>query len=87
MNTDILASLSKIGDGNLVPFSDTNNGMVEDWLFTLMPKVDVTLYGGIPLSGRATQIYGDPNVGKSTFVMNMISIAQKMGIIVIYYDV
>lgn len=84
----IIASLSQqIGDKSLVPFSDTDNGNVYDWLITGLPQVDATLHGGIPLSGRFTQIYGDPNVGKSTFVMNEISIGQRVNLIAIYFDV
>lgn len=84
---DIFASLSGLGDGRLVPFSDTEQAMVKDWIPTLMPEVDKALNGGIPLSGKVSQMFGDAGVGKSTFVMNLLAIAQRMGIIPIYFDV
>lgn len=84
---DIFASLSGLGDGRLVPFSDTEQAMVKDWIPTLMPEVDKALNGGIPLSGKVSQMFGEPSTGKTTFVLNILAIAQRMGIIPIYFDV
>ena len=87
MKTDeIFASLIK-DDKTLTTFSDTSQGIIFDKLPTLIPSVDSVMMGGIPLSGRSTEIFGDPNIGKSTLVANLISTAQRMGIITVYFDV
>lgn len=83
---DIISSVFQ-DDSQMVAFSDTSLGSIKDWLPTLVPSLDAVLTGGIPLSGRLTEIFGEASVGKSTLVMNLLRIAQKFGIIVIYFDV
>ncbi|QHJ76121.1 MAG: hypothetical protein [Bacteriophage sp.] len=83
---DLIASLIK-DDDQMVTFNNTDIADIEDWLPTLIPGIDAGLTGGVPLSGRATEIFGDPSVGKSTLVMNLIHIAQLFNITVIYFDV
>ena len=85
INKELFASLAN-DNKNLVPFSDTEDGNVLDWLPTLSPQVDATMMGGIPLSGKATEIFGSPSVGKSTVVAELLKNAQKLGLAVIYFD-
>lgn len=85
-NKDLFASLVK-DDDRLVAFSDTSAGEVTDWLPTLLPQVDATMMGGFPLSGRVTEVYGQPSVGKSTLTDAAMSVAQKIGVLVILFDV
>ena len=87
LNDNIFASLVKDSDNQLVTYSDTSQGEILDYIPTLIPSVDAVMLGGLPLSGRATEIFGDPNVGKSTLVANLIYTGQKMGIVPVYFDV
>lgn len=82
---DIFASFNTI-DKDLVPYSESDVGLVKDWGVTLIPSVDKVMINGIPISDRVTEIYGQSSTGKSTFVANLISKLQKQGAIVIYFD-
>ena len=83
---NIMGSLSTEME-DMVAFENTDAGMVLDWLPTMVPSLDSVLMGGLPLSGRVTEVFGEPSVGKSTFVMRLIATAQKLGIFPVYYDV
>lgn len=64
LNEGIFASLVN-ENKNITTFEDTDAALVKDWLPTLIPSVDSVLLGGFPLSGRVTEIFGQPSVGKS----------------------
>lgn len=87
IDTDVLASLIEGADKEMVPFSKTNQAETFDYLPSLIPEVDYVFLGGIPLSGKITGLFGRPEVGKSTLAANLIAIAQKLNITVVYYDV
>lgn len=82
---DILASLNT--DDNIEVFKNTDEGEVKDWIPTLIPKFDYNLIGGIPASGQVSEVFGKPSSGKSTLTGLLIRNAQRMGIIIVYYDV
>jgi len=84
-NNDLIASLVK-EDSRFETFADTDVAETKDWLPTLVPAIDNVMLGGIPLTGRITEVFGEPSVGKSTMVGNLIGVAQHMGIIPIYFD-
>lgn len=50
------------------------------------PKIDLALGGGLP-SGKLIEIYGPPDVGKSTLAFSIMSQAAKMGFLCAYMDV
>ena len=87
IDADVLASLIEGADKEMVPFSKTNQAETFDYLPSLIPEVDYVFLGGIPLSGKITGLFGRPEVGKSTLAANLIAIAQKLNITVVYYDV
>ncbi|MBT9670521.1 hypothetical protein GPK34_00520 [Secundilactobacillus kimchicus] len=86
INTELFASLASNTDQAIV-FSDSDESAVRDWLPTLIPGLDSVMLGGIPLSGRVTEIYGDPSIGKSTFVGQVMATAQHLGVIPVMFDV
>lgn len=83
--SDLVGSLVKEEDG-FETYADTKQGGVYNRLPTLIPSVDFVMMGGIPMSGRSTEIYGEPNVGKSTFMGNLLKTAQRMNIMPFYFD-
>jgi len=91
-NTDITSLGSLFGDlakedDALATFSDNDLGETKDWVPTLIPILDKNLVAGIPASGEISEMYGAPSSGKSTFAGLIMSNAQKMGIIPVYFDV
>ena len=62
--TDILGELNK-DNSNLVAFSETSNGEINDWIPTLIPVFDYNLVGGIPASGQVSELVGKPSSGKA----------------------
>lgn len=87
LNDGLFASLVD-NDKNAVAFSDTDEALVKDWLPTLIPQVDSVMLGGFPMSGRVTEIFGEPSVGKSTLTHSALAIAQRTGNVVpVIYDI
>lgn len=87
LNDSLFASLVN-NDEDAVAFSDTDAALVKDWLPTLIPGVDATMLGGFPMSGRVTEVYGNPSSGKSTLTHTALAIAQKTGnVIPVIYDI
>lgn len=82
---DIIGALNK--ETNLTSFSETDDGEIKDWIPTLIPVFDANLEGGIPASGQVSEIFGPPSSGKSTAAGMIIKNAQKMGVVIVYYDV
>lgn len=67
------------------PMGDTKYGMVQDLLPTFIPPLDKLLGGGIPF-GKITEIYAPKYAGKSTFVSYLTSVANHLGVNVLYID-
>lgn len=84
--TDILGELNK-DNSNLVAFSETSNGEINDWIPTLIPVFDYNLVGGIPASGQVSELVGKPSTGKTTATAAFMKSAIKMGAAIIYFDV
>ena len=82
--SNILGELNK--DPKLTTFSQTSDGEIKDWIPTLIPVFDHNMIGGIPASGRVSQVFGAASVGKSTFTGTIIKNAIKMGMVVVYFD-
>lgn len=82
--SDIFADLSK--DYGLALYSDSDYGVIKDRLPTLIPSIDATLNGGLPLS-RLTELFGSESVGKSVSCMAFTRGAQVLGMIPIVFDV
>lgn len=84
--TDLIGELNKTND-RLTTFNQTKEGEVEDWIPTLIPVFDKNMIGGIPASGRVSQVMGKSSSGKSTFSGTIIKNAIKMGMVVVYFDI
>ena len=82
---DIIGVLN--GNDRLTTFNQTKEGEVEDWIPTLIPVFDKGMIGGIPASGRVSQVMGKASSGKSTFSGTIIRNAIKMGAVVVYFDI
>lgn len=59
---NIIGALNK--DPKLTTFNKTGDGEIKDWIPTLIPVFDHYMIGGIPASGRVSQIFGPPSSGK-----------------------
>lgn len=83
---DVVTDL-KATDDTLQVMANSDMAKIPDWYPTMIPMYDKILLGGIPAGGRITEIFGDPNVGKSTLSALIMGNAQKMGAIPVMYDV
>ena len=83
--TDLIGELNK--DPKLTTYSQTDDGEIEDWIPTLIPVFDYNMIGGIPASGRVSQVFGAPSSGKTTASGTIMKNAIKMGMVVVYFDV
>ena len=81
---DIIGELNK--EPKLTTFNQTDSGEIMDWYPTLIPVFDYNMVGGVPASGRVSEIFGVPSSGKSTASGLVIKNAIKMGAIVVYFD-
>ncbi len=82
---DLIGELNK--DPKLTTFSQTDDGEIKDWVPTLIPVFDYYMIGGVPASGRVSQIMGPSSSGKSSFSGTILKNAIKMGVVVVYFDV
>ena len=79
--------LSELGIGSdFVLAEDYTMADVDNWVPTGIPAIDETLVGGMPM-GRIVEIYSQNNVGKTTLVIQVNRMANKMGIPVFWFDV
>lgn len=75
--------LSKMG---LTLAKDSTWASIDDFIPTLLPELDKQLGGGIPM-GRIVELYSAPNVGKTTLAYQITSVANAMGVVVIWLDI
>lgn len=79
--------LADLGIGSdFVLAEDYTMADVDNWIPTGIPAFDETLVGGLPM-GRIVEIYSQNNVGKTTLVIQVNRMANKMGIPVFWFDV
>ena len=79
--------LSELGIGSdFVLAEDYTMADVDNWIPTGIPAFDQTLVGGFPM-GRIVEIYSPNNVGKTTLVIQVNRMANKIGIPVFWFDV
>ena len=71
----------------LTTYAHTKQGEILDWCPTFLPEMDHVMLGGIPLSGKISEIYGKRSCGKSTFLMSAIKHLTDSNVTVVYLDV
>lgn len=82
----IMLDLTKSMGNEFTTYSHTKQGEILDWCPTFLPSADHQLLGGIPLSGKVTEIYGKASAGKSTFTMSAIKHLTDANVTVVYLD-
>lgn len=87
MAEDVLTILGELNkENNLTSFSQTDDGEIKDWYPSLLPTLDYGLCGGFPAT-MVSELAGKPSSGKSTMLGTVMKNAQKMGAVIVYYDV